>query len=93
MNDDDFQRLSFAATIAYGLLAAFGLILSGLWLGSVGAAVAGLVCAGAAYVSQLLASHAEAAQSHPLLIISYFFQVLSLSAWVYGVWVISTGGA
>lgn len=93
MNDDDFQRLSFAATIAYGLLAAFGLILSGLWLGSAHAAAAGLVCAGAAYVSQLLASHAEASGSRQLQLGAYAAQAASLLSWAYGLLILLSKGA
>lgn len=91
MNDDDFQRLSFAATIAYGLLAALGLLLAGMWANKPVLVGLALACSGAAYLSQLLASHADASGSRQLQFASYAFQTVSMAAWASGLWIISEG--
>lgn len=56
MDDKTFLSLSFAATIAYGLLALFGLLWFALSTFSVGGAVCALLAIGAAYLSQSLAT-------------------------------------
>lgn len=56
MKDETFLSLSFAATIAYGLLALAGLLAAALVLGSQSAVVFALLAVGAAYLSQSLAT-------------------------------------
>ena len=91
MNDEDFQRLSFAATIAYGLLAALGLLLAGMWANKPALVGLALVCSGAAYLSQLFASHADASGSRQLQLAAYAAQAASLASWAYGLWVVFEG--
>jgi hypothetical protein len=84
MDEKTFLSLSFAATIAYGLLALFGLLWFALSVMSIAAAVCALLAIGAAYVSQSLATGQLA--DHRLHLPSVILQYVSVGLFLVGLY-------
>ena len=77
MTTDEFQRLSFAATIAFGIVAQAALVAAGLWAGSKFILFCALLSIGTAYLAQHFATdYAE----RP----AQLFQIASVAAWAAG---------
>jgi hypothetical protein len=77
MTTDEFQRLSFAATIAFGIASQLGLLAAGMWADSPVAVICALLSTGAAYLAQHVATDFLARPAMAL-------QVASVLAWLAG---------
>ena len=80
---DWFPALSFLATIGFGLLALAGLLLAGLWSGLPQVVACALLAAGAAYLAQMVATHAQDSRRAAAAVV---LQLVSLWVWALGVW-------
>lgn len=74
------RLVSFAATIAYGLLALAGLLVAGLVMGDKAVVVCALLATGAAYLAQAIYTGTEG----PLAFIGGAFQGVSCLCWFAG---------
>lgn len=82
MEDKTFLTLSFAATIAYGLLALAALLVAGLVLGSTPSVVCALLAIGAAYLAQSFATNGLAV--HALQRAAMVLQLVSCGLFLVG---------
>lgn len=82
MDNETFVRLSFLATIAFGLAALGGLLIAALALHATAAAVAALLALGAAYAAQALATYSV--QAPVLVKPGLAMQLLSCLLFVIG---------
>lgn len=84
MENSDFLRCSFTATIAYGLTALVGLLIAGLVLGSEASVFLALLALGCAYVSQQLTGWAVALADDRFSLAAIVLQVLACAAFLVG---------
>lgn len=77
MTTDEFQRLSFAATIAFGIAAQAALVAAGVWAGSPLILFCSLQSIGTAYLAQHFATALQGGRAQ-------FFQVASILAYAAG---------
>lgn len=78
MDNETFCRYSVAATIAFGLLAMFGLLLAGIAFGDLQVVVYALASVAASYLAQLVNTYAVVLRNERLNAVGYG---LMLVAW------------
>lgn len=86
MDDRDFERASFSATIAFGILALAALVGASALRGDLGALVLALLACGASYAAQLLATHRRD-------VVAWGLTIVAALLWAAGLAVLAVSGA